>query len=174
MSNQRTKVERGFADLVGILMFVLLSPLLLAYLVFRSASALCLNSAVWLSWCAGGRFVLFVHSDSPVWRDYISEVIQPRLGTRAIYLNWSERSRWNRSLPVLVFRHYAGHKEFNPMAIVFRPFHRTRCFRFFEPFHEHKRGKTEALAKLEAEFFALVDGISPAPGSPAAPLITNY
>jgi len=172
MSNQRTKVERSFADLVGILMFVLLSPLLLAYLGFRSASALCLNSAVWLSWCAGGRFVLFVHSDSPVWQDHIKGVILPRLGRRAIGLNWSERSRWKRSLPVLVFRHYAGHKEYNPMAIVFRPFHRTRCFRFFGPFNEHKHGKTDDLAKLEAEFFALVDEISSALGSPAA--ATNH
>lgn len=172
MSNQRTKVQSGLADVGGFIMFVLLSPLLLAYFVFRSASALCLNSVVWLSWCADGRFVLFVCSDSPVWQDHVNGVILPRLGARAIVLNWSERSRWKRSLPVFVFRHYAGHKEYNPMAIVFRPFHRTRCFRFFEPFQEHKHGKPDALARLEAEFFALVDGISPAPGSPAA--ATNH
>ncbi len=172
MNNQRTKGERWLADMAGIMMFVLLSPLLPLFLVFRSASALCLNLAVWLSWCARGRFVLFVHSDSPVWEDHVNGVILPRLGRRAVTLNWSERSRWKRSLPVLVFGHYAGHKEFNPMAIVFRPFHRTRSFRFFEPFQECKHGKTDALSKLEDEFFALVDTISPAPGSPAA--ATNH
>jgi hypothetical protein len=172
MSNHRTKGERWSADMGGLLMFVLLSPILLLFLVFRSASALCLNLAVWLSWCTGGRFVVFVHSDSPVWQDHVNGVILPRPGERAIGLNWSERSRWKRSLPVLVFRHYAGHKEYNPMAIVFRPFHRTRCFRFFGPFNEHKQGKTDALLKLEAEFFALVDKICPAPGSPTA--TTNH
>jgi hypothetical protein len=41
---------------------------------------------------------------------------------------------------------------------VFRPFHRTQTFRFFEAFTEFKHGHPTALHSLEREFF-LASGI---------------
>ena len=56
-------------------------------------------------------------------------------------------------LAVAVFRHFGGRREFNPMAIVFRPFRFRTIFRFFRPFHDLKRGKLEPLARIENELF---------------------
>jgi hypothetical protein len=69
-------------------------------------------------------------------------------------LNWSQRSNWNRwSLPVLCFRHFGGDREFNPMAIVFRPFRKARVFRFWRPFRDRKHGTPSALQEAEKAFF---------------------
>jgi len=42
------------------------------------------------------------------------------------------------------------------MAVVFRPFRRTRTFRFLEPFRNFKHGHPEALHRMESEFFGLI------------------
>jgi hypothetical protein len=102
--------------------------------------------------------LLFVYSESPIWRDYLGEHILPLLGERAIVLNWSERKRWRVSLRRLAFYHFGGYRQFNPLAVVFRPFHRTRTFRFWEPFKEFKHGRPASLHALEREFF-LASGI---------------
>ena len=49
-------------------------------------------TVVW--WLPRGRRVIFVYSNSPVWREYVEERILPRLPANAAILNWSERSRW--------------------------------------------------------------------------------
>lgn len=53
-----------------------------------------------------------------------------------------------------VFRHFVGAREFNPLAVVFRPFRPARVFRFWQPFREWKHGKPDSLARLEGELFA--------------------
>ncbi|MFO1489066.1 MAG: hypothetical protein U1F65_11375, partial [Verrucomicrobiota bacterium] len=125
MSNQRTKRQRGLADLLGLLILIVLLPLILPLLFFGLLYYLFAGSflyiAAWCCWCARGRYVLFVYSDSPIWHDYVEEQILPRLGERAIVLNWSDRSRWRCTLPVLAFRYFGGHRSYNPMAVVFRP-----------------------------------------------------
>jgi hypothetical protein len=45
-------------------------------------------------------------------------------------------------------------REFNPLAVVFRPFRPARVFRFWQPFREWNHGKREALERLEYELFA--------------------
>jgi len=160
MSNQRTKVERRFSDAIGLLLFLLLSPLIIVALTFHLLAGLFLHIAVWCCWCARGRYVLFVYSDSPIWHDYVEAHIIPRLGECAVVLNWSQRSRWWRTLAVLAFRYFGGLRTFNPLALVFRPLRLARHFRFYEPFREFKHGKTEAVAKMERELYDLVDEIT--------------
>ena len=160
MNNQRTKGQRQFADLVGLLLFIVFLPLIIVALVFYLLAGLFLHLAVWCIWCARGRYVLFVYSDSPIWHDYVEQQILPRLGERAVVLNWSARSRWQRTLPVLAFRYFGGYRSFNPMAVVFRPFRFARRFRFYEPFRDFKHGKTEAVTKMEAELYDLLDEIA--------------
>ena len=60
-------------------------------------------------------------------------------------------------MSVLAFGYFGGHRSFNPMAVVFRPFRIGRSFRFYEPFREFKHGKKEALAKMERELYDLLD-----------------
>jgi hypothetical protein len=166
MAVQRKKKWQGLSDALGLLLFIILLPLIavaialyLAFCVLRGAF---LSVLTWRCWCAHGRYVLFVYSDSPIWHDYIEEHILPRLGERAVILNWSQRSQWKRTLAVMAFRYFGGVREFNPMAVVFRPFRLARRFRFYEPFCEFKHGKPEAVTKMEKELFDLVDGIAKA------------
>jgi hypothetical protein len=44
----------------------------------------------------------------------------------------------------------------NPMAVVFRPFQRTRTLRFWTAFRAMKAGRPEALAAQERELFDYV------------------
>lgn len=140
---------------IAILLAVL--PLLLVVLVlaifFIVLVGICLRFAVWCWWCPRGRDVLFVYSDSPHWRDYILQQILPCLGERAVVLNWSERKRWQLSLARIAFWHFGGHREFNPLGVVFRPFGRTRTFRFRQAFRDCNHGHPEPLHLMEAEFF---------------------
>lgn len=134
---------------------LLLALLLLAvpiYLIWR----ICLNLIIWSWWCLRGRNILFVYSDSPIWQDYINKNMLPRLGERAVVLNWSQRKSWRFSLSRLAFSHFGGRREFNPMAVVFRPFRWSRTFRFWQPFQDFKHGHPEALRQMEGEFFGLI------------------
>jgi hypothetical protein len=124
-----------------------------ATLILFALFTACLHLAIWTWWCLRGRDILFVYSESPIWREYIETEILPALGQRAVVLNWSERGRWPVSLARVAFYHFGGHREFNPLAVSFRPFRRTRTFRFWEPFREFKHGRPEALHVLEEQFF---------------------
>jgi hypothetical protein len=128
---------------------------LVAMLAFGLASV-CLHVTVWTWWCVRGRDVLFVYSDSPIWHDYIEQHILPYLGERAVVLNWSQRKRWRFSIARLAFHHFGGYRQFNPLAVVFRPFRRSRVFRFWEPFKEFKHGRPAALRKVVGELFSLI------------------
>ena len=145
--------------------FLLAIPFLVVLLVAFAVSSVCLHVAIWIWWCARGRDILFVYSDSPIWQDYIELRLLPYLGGRAVVLNWSQRKRWHLSLALLAFRYFAGDREFNPLAVVFRPFRRTRTFRFWEPFRDFKHGRPEALRTMEHEFFSLIGVKRPEPSA---------
>ena len=108
-----------------------------------------LHLAIWTWWYLRGRDILFVYSDSPIWREHVEQHILPYLGERAVVLNWSHRKRWRISIARLAFHYFGGSREFNPLAVVFRPMRRTRTFRFWQPFRDFKHGRPEALRKLE-------------------------
>jgi hypothetical protein len=129
-------------------------PLVLIGLAVHLAIRLGLHIAVWCWWLPRGHDTLFVHSDSPVWQRHIQAEILPAIESRAIVLNWSQRASWPSGLATAVFRHFAGAREFNPMAVVFRPFRPARVFRFWQPFREQKHGKPASLHRLQDEFFA--------------------
>ena len=158
------KSKRAWTGAFGLLMFAILSPIILPLLVFALTfhllAGLFLYPAIWLCWCLRGRFVLFVYSNSPIWQEYVEENILPRLGQCAVVLNWSDRSRWKRTLAVMAFRYFGGYRQYNPMALVFRPFRFARQFRFFESFREFKHGKPEAVLRMQTELLASVEAIA--------------
>src|SRR5688572_20948046 len=94
--------------------------------------------AIWFSRCTAGAWILFVYSDSPKWKEHIECSFLPKFPGGAVILNWSHRSSWGRSFPVLVFYHFAGQKEFCPIGLIFRFGRPVRRFRFFEPFNDLK------------------------------------
>jgi hypothetical protein len=130
--------------------------LVLVALVCFVVASVCLHLTIWTWWCLRGRDILFVYSESPIWRGYIEANVLPHLGERAVVLNWSQRKRWRVSVARLAFHHFARYRQFNPLAVVFRPFHRSRTFRFWQPFTDFKHGHPEALRRMEDEFFGLI------------------
>ena len=103
------------------------------------------------------RFVIFVYSDSPNWKSYIEENILPQIQDHAIVLNWSNRSHWDKtSWVVQAFQHWGGQENFNPLAIVFCNLVDVRVIRFYNAFHDLKRGKGIPLQKAEAKLFELM------------------
>ena len=137
---------------------LLLLPVVVGMLLLVVISSVSLHIAIWLLWCTRGRDILFVYSNSPVWHDYIEQRLLPWLEDRAVFLNWSDRSRWRfpPTLARMAFHHFGGQREFNPLAVVFRPFRPARVFRFWQPFRDFKHGHPEPLHKLEKEFFDLI------------------
>lgn len=127
--------------LIGVILFIVVPFYILKHFLF--------DLSVWWKWCRQGKYVLFVYSNSPNWQDYIEEKILPQIKDHSIVLNWSERRSWPQDLATKVFKYYGGYREYNPMAVVFQPFKRTRVFRFFKPFHNHKKGYSEDLEKIE-------------------------
>ena len=134
-----------------LLLLIILAPVLIIGALLYIFWGIILYIAIWLTWKQ--RRVLFVYSDSPTWKDYIEAEIIPKIQNRAAILNWSERKIWKNSLDVLAFRYFGGHRNFNPMALVFRPFRFVKDYRFFEAFKEFKHGKPEEVEKMAAKLF---------------------
>ena len=154
MTRPRNKSETPWwqvALIVPLIPFIILF-VAIAVVCFAVMSV-CLHLIIWTWWCLRGRDILFVYSDSPVWHDYVEAWILSDLGERAVVLNWSRRKRWRLSVARLAFHHFGGYRQFNPMAVVFRPFRRSKVFRFWQPFRDFKHGHPEALHRMESEFF---------------------
>ena len=151
--------KKAIQQALGLAMAIVLSPIWIPFvalwLVFYVLASICLYLAIWALWLPRSKHILFVYSDSPIWHDYIDEHILPVIRDRTVVLNWSQRrSRsWRRSLAVAAFKHFGGWRDFNPMAIVFRPFHRAKVFRFLPAFREFKHGRPEKLLTMQQEFF---------------------
>lgn len=141
---------------VAILLAPILVPLLILFFLTLAIavpiSYLLLYIAIWSSWLTRGKDILFIYSDSPIWRDYMLSEMLPLFESRAVVLNWSERSRWKRwSLRVLAFKFFAGSKAFNPLIVVFRPFCKAKKFRFWPAFREWKQGNRQSVDELKQE-----------------------
>ena len=148
-------MPKWLLTIVAIALLVVAAPLLLTVVVAHAVWIGALYLAVWIWWIGRAtRRVLFVYSDSPNWKEYIEQQILPRLPQNAVVLNWSRRKQWPRfSLAVLLFRAFAGGREFNPIALVFTRFGFVERFRFWQPFRDAKHGKDEPLKMLEAALF---------------------
>ncbi len=152
--NQSVEAKRGrkMSDFIGILLVIVFLPLLIALGVCSLIYGIFLRLTIWAFYCTRGTNVLFVYSDSPIWKDYLDQHVVPHLPDSTLRLNWSERSTWNRaSFPVRIFRYFGGDKAFNPLAVVFHPFRKAKVFRFWQPFKDFKHGKAEALELLQAD-----------------------
>src|SRR5262245_12895034 len=129
----RSAWQRPFL-LLGLVLLLL--PLLWTIRLLRH---LWLLAHVRAAWSRRGVRSLVVHSNSPNCEDRIASEWLPRMGSRAVTLNWSERSQWRSSdLRVRVFRAFAGQEAFNPGVLVFRGLRAPLVFRFFGAFHQAK------------------------------------
>ena len=145
----------AFRNLGVVAVIVLLLPFVFLWLFAWALIWLILNLAIWILWVPRGKNTLFIYSDSPNWREHVQEVLLPRVENRAVVLNWTERQKWQHlpTVSSLAFSFLGGGREFNPMAIVFRPLQRPKLFRFYQPYKDFKHGDSAALDKLCEEFF---------------------
>jgi len=150
----------------NVLLVAALSPLLLVVLVcfliwfpFHCRWRLLLRLTVEIAWCARGRRILVVYSRSPVWQERIETEWLPRLGDRAVVLDWSDRATWGRWRPfaAVVFRCWAPEKSVNPLVVLFPVFPFVRHIEFYRSFHNWKHGDPSALYAAESSLFAFVD-----------------
>jgi hypothetical protein len=142
--------KRSFASKALItLLLIILSPILIIAFLLYFLWGVILYLAIWLT--SKKQFVVFVYSNSPTWKEYIEREILPHIRDRAVVINWSERRVWKNSLAVLAFRYFGGHRNFNPMGMMFRPFRFVKTYRYFEAFKEFKHGDSRNVEKLKRE-----------------------
>ena len=156
MSADQTPHRRELPRIVQLLFAVILVPVLLPLVILLLITYLLygvvLQLVIWAWWCSRGINVLLVYSDSPIWHDYIEGDFLPKLPHSTIVLNWSQRRQWRWfSLPFMAFRFFCGTREFNPMLVVFRPFHWAKSFRFWRAFKDYKHGKHAPLEAIQQE-----------------------
>lgn len=161
--------EKG-KDRADVLVLILVTPLLLlaaaVWLIcaavtypFRLLYGEWLKLRFWRRHGRRGRFVLFVYSDSPNWKDYAESDILPRVAPHAVTLNWSRRREWGRTHPfeARVFRRWAGEREFNPLALIIRPGRPVKVLRFWRAFRDFKHGEDAALRETQNALFGEVE-----------------
>lgn len=152
----RTKPAKAplWFKVLSLVFLAVLLPVLIVWEILRLLWTSFLYLAVWIAWCGRGRNILLVYSNSPIWQAYFERDILPRLGRRAVVLNWSERRKWRPSLATLVFGRFAGRENFNPLALVFWRFQRVQKFQFYEAFKEYKHGHVGAVETIKDRLFA--------------------
>ena len=135
-----------------ILLLPIILPLLTLGLVWSLLNTGVVYLLVWVWWLPRGKDVLYVSSDSPIWKDYMEAEIFPLVAERAVVLSWSARSKWPTwSFAVRVFRTFGRGRDFNPMVVLFRPFRRAKIFRFLPAFQERKHGNSANVEQLRRD-----------------------
>jgi hypothetical protein len=149
---KQSRLSRIAGAIAITLLLPLIIPMGLVVLTLLGMHKLLLYLLIWCLWLPKGKDTLLIYSESPIWRDYMTQEILPLLKHRAVVLNWSERGKWPKwSFAVHVFHSFSGRREFNPMVVLFRPFHTAMFYRFWSPFKEWKRGQTAAVDSLRRE-----------------------
>ena len=185
---RRPATPAGWA-LFAVPFLVLASPLLLAYSIWDDYRSSALRREFRRRW--PGKRGILVYSSSPNWQTYVEEHWLPPLRDEVVILNWSERATWEQRHPFerSIVRRYGGEREFNPLAIIFKPRRRlatlrawldgirrldplgmfapnsrdTEVVRFFQAFREYKHGKEQLLRMKEAAMFEALRQASSAP-----------
>ena len=102
---------------------LVLSPFVALTAVWEDVAGRRLRRRFAARWGQEGKRGLLVYSNSPHWQQYIEHEWLLRFRDQLVVMNWSERQRWPREHPLehAIFRRWAGRRDFNPLAIVFRP-----------------------------------------------------
>ena len=155
--DRRPFSRRVFDAALIIVVLPLVLPLALLGLILYALNRIVVYLLVWVCWLPSGKDVLFVSSESAVWKEYMETQILPLLRDRATVLNWSERNKWPKSsFAVRVFRTFGRHRDHSPLVVIFRPFHRARVFRFLPAFKDFKQGHTENVEQLRRELILVL------------------
>ena len=158
MSREPESTGRKMARFAFIaLLLPIILPLLIVGLVLHFLNNIVIYLFVWVWWLPKGKDVLYVSSESPIWKEYMETEVFPLVAERAIVLSWSARSKWPKwSFAVRVFRTFGRGRDFNPMVVLFRPFRRARIFRFLPAFQEQKHGNSASVEQLRRDLIQVL------------------
>jgi hypothetical protein len=156
MNRRKKSIPRKFLEFALLVVFLPFIPpliiLLLLGWVLYALNIAFVYLLVWAWWVPKGKDVLYVYSDSTIWKEYMEIEILPLVMERAIVLNWSGRKSWPKlSFAVHVVRTFGRGRNFNPMVVVFRPFRLARFFRFFAAFKDWKHGDTTSVEQIRRD-----------------------
>jgi hypothetical protein len=154
------KAGRGSGSWGWGVILLVTAPIWIAFAVaYLLLSGLWKTGLHFAAWLLRKRLVVFVYSDSPLWKPYIEREILPRLPADCEVLNWSGRAGWKWwKLPVLAHRAFAGSREHTPIALVFKRFRLVRVFRFWNAFQRSRRGHEEMLNRLQQDLLECLEG----------------
>jgi hypothetical protein len=156
----KRKLRHELHNLPAAVLLVVLSPVLILWGAARSSYQWTLRFLFWLKWHHYNKFIVFVYSDNPHWKEYIESKLLPHIAPHSVTLNRSQPAQWRyRQLETLIWTHWGGSVEYSPVAIVFPPHDPPCVFRFWTPFKALHYGKEAPLLAARAEFFALVDHV---------------
>ena len=155
---EMTRRRRALIIVVGILCLPLLVVLGLLMLLLYLPALFVVHLLVWLLWLPKGRWGVMVYSNSPNWQEDVEQTILPAVRGKLVVLNWSERRQWRNELAVWCFRlvNWGGRRNFNPMAIVFRPMRPLKTVRMFNAYRDAKHGNTRELETKKCELLKLI------------------
>ena len=158
MSREPESTGRKMARFAFIaLLLPIILPLLIVGLFLHFLNNIVIYLFVWVWWLPKGKDVLYVSSESPIWKEYMETEVFPLVAERAIVLSWSARSKWPKwSFAVRVFRTFGRGRDFNPMVVLFRPFRRARIFRFLPAFQEQKHGNSASVEQLRRDLIQVL------------------
>src|SRR5258706_12418884 len=95
MSREPESTGRKMARFAFIaLLLPIVLPLLIVGLVLHFINNIVVYLLVWVWWLPKGKDVLYVSSESPIWKEYMETEVFPLVAERAIVLSWSARSKW--------------------------------------------------------------------------------
>ncbi len=150
--NQENPIKTGAMVFLIVILYVVAFPFLIPGILRSFSLRVKFHEAA----VTQKKFIIFVYSNSPIWKSYLEENIIPKIQDHAIILNWSNRNHWDQNdWTVRSFHHWGGREDFNPLAIIFCHFLNVRVIRFYRAFHDFKHGKVISLHEAEAQLLDL-------------------
>jgi hypothetical protein len=132
---------------LSVLLYVLAFPFVRLY-------GLLLCPAVWIEWGRRGKDVLVVDFDSAHSKEWMERIL-PLVGSRAVFLNYSNRDHWNgSSLENQLYEVFGPHgmpERFTvnslPAVILFIKLRRPKVFTF----GNHSKDREDKMERLRSE-----------------------
>lgn len=151
----RTKL---FVFVVVPLIILVVIPLTILILPVWLLEGAFLRLWFWYRWKVHGQNIILTTSNSPKWKDYMTEFVIPHAADNAMVLNWSERKSWRQiaRLPAWARERWVGRgqKGHCPSIVFMKSILNIETISLYEPFRLYNRGDATDLENVLNKFFA--------------------
>ena len=111
-----------------VLLLPVILPLAIVGMVLHVLNTLFVYLLVWAWWLPRGKDVLYVSSDSPIWKEYMETEVFPLVAQRAKVLNWSARKMAEVVFRCSSFPLFWPWARFQPHGRIISPFSPCKDF----------------------------------------------